>query len=253
MDSDNLKMIGGPGEYVLRTGAAPKIQEPQLLNVDGLISAPREFYEARKHLTRLVTGIGPMPFTPVEVPYFALVNTHVLFNLAKRKISLVTREKEYERECVTGTVYQSNEFSDFFASGSTFTPASLAKHLSKYRYLLADQGQGMRLISELRNFKASVSADVKQANDRRGNKENALVVSAESNVPLEFDVRMPLFMGEPPSRFKVEIYVEVLGGSSFELTLEAPDVPLVVDASILEIFDRELKPFKDAGFAVLSI
>lgn len=269
-----------PYKYIFGSGdTANEIKKPQPLNVEGLISAPRKFYEARKDLTRFIGKDGP-------VPYFERQNTYVLHSLTERKISLVYRNGEGDMECIAGSLDWSPEFLAFFSEGLTFTPEELLNLFIKYRYCLRYKEQATMLISELRNLKFSANEGAKKAKKGKGpqwqalvsmvkrlgkrlrfvnkqsqsqspdlesKKGNALEIFDKPKVFFIVSFYMPIFKGEPHVHFDVEIYSKVAADYSVKFTLESPEIPFIIQASILERFNCELRFFREEGFAVLPI
>lgn len=229
----------GPGVYEIRTGAALPLREPKQLQISGHITAPGNFYNARKHLG-------------TTYQFFPLAETHVLVCYEKMQITLVTDEKSYYAQTVTGQLSVAKEYQEFFVQ-NPFTAKDLAKHLRKYRYLFLDQQTAMALISELSMFKGKANLEVEDSNDKKGNKRNAIQVAAETTVPLQFDVELPLFAGETSQRLRVEVEVDVRGGSMFEFTIFAPDAYPIMQTTAREILDREATIFKTDGLTVLEV
>lgn len=228
-----------PGIYEVRTGAALPLREPKQVQITGHITAPGQFYNSRKHLDL------------VEA-YFKLAQTHILVCYERMQITLVTDEKSHYAQTVTGQLNVSKEYQEFFVQ-NPFTAKDLAKHLRKYRYLFLDQQTAMALISELSMFKGKANVEVEDSNDKKGNKRNAIQVAAETTVPLQFDVELPLFAGEASQRLRVEVEVDVRGGSMFEFTIFAPDAYPIMQTTAREILDREATIFKADGLTVLEV
>lgn len=247
MEKVELKIEPKNGEVIIRTGSAPEINPPVAIKIDGQISAPRIFYESRKdHQDARVSTI-------LDGPAFSPGNTHVIVNRDKTTITLYQGDQNYHQNEVSGQLLVSKEFKDLGINGQNGRRTQeLAKLLRKYSYLFTDREAGMKLISDLMNFKGSVNANVQDTKDTRGNRKNAIEVSVTSNIPVNFEISIPLFYGHPAIRIWVEIVLEP-NGANLDCFLQSDYVYEYFEKAADEIIDAEIKPFSDAGFAVIEV
>ena len=84
----------------------------------------------------------------------------------------------------------------------------LAQFLKRSRMFFADKEENMQLVTRLKNFKAKLTRNIEQSKDDRGNATNSLVQSFESELDLGFTLELPIFKGDEPVKFYVEILLE---------------------------------------------
>lgn len=230
---------GENGEIIIRTGDAPEIAPPVKIQISGEITAPRVYYEAKKgNIT----------------PDFKPGITHVIVSRDKAQIILIHNDKDYYQDQISGALVFSSECQalGINSTNSPKTPLELAKLLKRNRHLFADAEQGMRIISDLMDFQGTVKAEIKEAKDNRGNRKNSLAVSVETNIPVEFGLKIPMFKGQAAQYFGVEILLEA-NGNSILCFLESARFMEMVDREIDNIIDQEIAVFKDDGLAVIEV
>lgn len=238
--SIQINTVADRGEIVIRHGDAAKVYDPSPVRINGQITAPRRYYDSRKNAAE------PNPFFPIT-------ETHVLVNRQLGTIELVRNESDVFYDSIIGRLELSSEYQTLgINSGKSYTPADLAKALKALRYLFADKSTGMELVSQLNQFKATVSADVEATKDNRGNKKNALAVAVESNVPLEFNLKIPIFKGFDPVNLRIEIALDSRG-HAVDCFLESPEAMETIQDTRNIIFDEQLSDFEKDGITIIKL
>jgi hypothetical protein len=234
MQDPTIKIdASGNGEITFRTGKAPDIQPPVPIIFKGQIQAPRVFYEARKE-----------EFSPT--------NSHVVVSLEEKTICLKQNDRSAFANEITGELEFSPEYKALgINSDVSRSPQALAKVLKRYRFLFTDSHEGFKVIADLMAFKGSMKADVEASKDERGNKRNSVSVSVESNIPIEFNMRLPLFAGQPFITVTISILLES-EGQSINCFLESLGALERINTEALEIITKEIQPFIDAGLPILD-
>jgi hypothetical protein len=255
MEDVKLQITPAGPELVIRTGEAPKIEPPTPINISGQITAPRLFFEARKGQTRPVAGeslaIANLRTPPPEFP---ILDCHVIVDWNNRTIKFVQEDRSYWKNTITGTLNFSKVFREFDVNGTTpRRPQELAKLLKRYLFLFSDRENAMKLISDLMNFKGSIKADVEDSKDNRGNRKNSVAVAVETNIPVSFVLQLPVFDGRPKVAFPVEIVIEAQNNQAVDCYLQSTDVYEFIEEETSAILEEEIKPFQDAGFAVIEV
>jgi hypothetical protein len=234
------------GEIIIRHGDAPKVYDPIPIRITGQITAPRKFYDSRKSFLVMET-------TESEIPYFHRTETHVIVDRHQGHITLIRNESDQFREEITGRLEFSPEYEMLgINGGKSYQANDLAKLLRQYRYLFPDRDAGMRLVTELAQFRAVVTAETENSKDQRGNKKNALAVAVDSNVPLEFQLRIPIFKGFSPVDLKIEIALDSRG-HVVDCFLESPEALQTISDTRDLIFDEQLNAFLEDGITVIEI
>ena len=241
------------GEIIVRHGDAPKVYDPIPVRITGQISAPRRFYDSRKHIPaviELITEDGNKPGTGY---YFEKAHTHVIVDRHLAQITLIRNESYQFREEITGGLEYSPEYESLgINAGKAYSALDLSKVLRQHRYLFPDREAGMRLVTELAQFKAVVTAETENTKDQRGNKKNALAVAVDTNVPLEFQLRIPIFKGFSPVDLKIEIVLDSRG-HVVDCFLESPEALQTINDTRDLIFNEQLAAFMEDGITVIEI
>ena len=240
-----INLVPNGNELVIRHGEAAKVYDPVAVEISGNIKAPRKFYDTRKGISNYVDE--------KYIPYFGIDETHVLVDRYAGKITLVHKEQSEFATKITGTLSLSPEYQEIgINSGKSYTPAELGKMLRSKRYLFPELEDGMKLVAELMQFTAKVSADVEQKQDQRGNKKNALAVAVESNIPLDLVLEVPIFKGFAPVKLKIEIVLDSRG-HAVDCYLESPEALKTINEEKNKIFDTELFDLIQHGITVIEI
>ena len=124
-----------------------------------------------------------------------------------------------------------------------YSNMSLSDHIKMNRHYFEDKDVAMKLVAELRNIKVKVDKDAEHADNRRG---DVRILAAqriiESNIPAEFKIKLPVFVGEHPRVFNVEVEINP---HDFGCTLISPDLKEIIDLHSREIIDAELKAIRE--------
>lgn len=242
MDSENKKVVVNlpegttQAEVIIREGAACKILDPKApvkINLSGVIGAPVEFL--KKRLSE-VEQINPK-------------RCHVLVDRQKVSISLITSENdEYNTGKVVGTLQTHPKFIEFgINAGKNWEPNELGQFFKMNRAFFPDKAENMKLVSELKNFEATVNSKVEKQKSEKGDFKDNYSGVVMSNLPAAFTLELPIFKGMPAESIEVEFYASV-NGRDVALQLVSPGAcqlledlrDKVIDDEVVKI--RELSP-----------
>lgn len=234
-----------PGTYeiIIRSGEALELHDPKPLSETGVITAPADFYKIRKDEKRPGT----------ETPFFLKSSTLIRVNRRLGIIILLWDENSQFRQTITGSLNPSEYFDSLGINDySTMrTPNELATLLKRNRFLFTDSEAAMKLIADLSRFKATVQTEVNQEKDDRGNKKNMIATSVESNIPVQFEISIPMFKGLPPEKIMVSIGIEMQGQQAV-CYLESLQAKEYFESRRDAIFDEQLQVFKEDGIAIIE-
>ncbi len=183
-----------PIEVVLRRGFAANAVEPLptkapiKANIKGVISTPFDWLEKR------VDTVDPK-------------HAHILVNREQMTIMLVVDEHdEYKRGQIVGTVELTDEFSRFGINDPKrgWEPAALGQLIRLNRGLFEDREAAMRLVSNLKNFKAKAKSEIEKQRDPSGSMAEVYRSHVESNLPKSFTLNVALFKGTARTPIEVE-------------------------------------------------
>lgn len=118
----------------------------------------------------------------------------------------------------------------------------LAKFLKMNKTFFADKEKADTLIASLLSFKATITSDLEKANDGRGNSKDLVDRKTNSNMPTDFTLSLPVFVGGDIKTFRVEIGIDSTD-SSAKFWLESSELQDIIITDRDKIIDAELLKF----------
>lgn len=214
-------------EVIIRHGEAQVIRDPKIVDIIGVLNAPRTFYEKRKS-------------------EHAKLACHVLYSRSNREIRLILDERAYFNTQILGKLNVAPELREYGINGScsTSTSQDLMKFLRMRSMHFADKDKAKEIVNNLAKFKASVQVEIESADNQRGDLIKKFEQKVKSDIPLDFELEMVIFKGMPKKKFKVEIMFAI-NNATAELWLESPQLNEIMDVMLNKAIDDELKAFKD--------
>jgi len=240
MEND-IKITIEPGvkEVFFRTGDAPIIYPPEVIEFDGLISTPVDYFLSRQGQ---------------KDNYFDLSKTLVVVEISKGRITLYGNPSDKFGDVITGQLFSNpvlQEFNLVEGGGTRYvSPSDLADVFRRNLRFFASPDEGRRLIYELKNLKVNTNGKVDRTSDDRGNKKTNFEQAVESNVPVDFVLKIPVFHGGKPIAFKVEIFLEV-NGSSVTCSLFSAELIDLVERERDALITEAIKGFEDFGVTII--
>lgn len=194
-------------DIVIRFGDALPLQEPKYVSIHGTIDAPARWVEKRKD--DIVSA-----------------DAHILVDRDHMTITLNTDENNFYSNQIVGTLTLSTEMQEFgINTGEYMSCFDMADRIKQLRTYFETQQDAMKLVSELRNFKAKVDKELELSDDKRGNQKILRAQTVESNLPKSFNVNMPIFKGTEKRTFEVEVEINP---NDLSCTLVSPDAHDIV-------------------------
>lgn len=194
-------------DMVIRFGDALPLKEPKYVSINGTIDAPARWVEKRKD--DIVSA-----------------DAHVLVDRDRMTITLNTDENSAYMDQIVGTLTLSTEMQEFgINTGEYMSCFDMADRIKQLRTYFETQQDAMKLVSELRNFKAKVDKELELSDDKRGNQKILRAQTVESNLPKSFNVNMPIFKGTEKRTFEVEVEINP---NDLSCTLVSPDAHDIV-------------------------
>lgn len=235
-----VSIDGSVQELIIRQGEAPKIYDPEKLVFGGMIDAPATFFRTRR---------------ANDPNYFDLRKTVVYVDKDERKILLHQNPNDRFADNISGRLYDNPKVVELGLAGGSCSsyrsPAELSNLLRKYIRFFENPDVGRQLVHELKNVKAKVKGEVDKSSDDRGNKANRFEQSVETNIPVSFVLRMPIFQVSEPVLFAVDIFLEV-NGPSISCSLDSIQFEEIYEKEIDRILADNVAEFISAGVTVLS-
>lgn len=223
-------------EIIVREGEAPAVLDPKApvkIDLSGVIGAPVEFLELRRYDSE---QINPL-------------RCHVLVDREQVSITLITNEDdEYRRGRIVGKLTTHPKFSEFgINAGKGWEPNELGQFFKMNRAFFPDKTANMKLVTELKNFEATVNSKVEKQKSEKGDFKDNYSGVVMSNLPEAFTLQIPIFKGMPAETIEVEFYASV-NGRDVTLQLVSPGACQLLEDLRDRIIDvqgariRELSP-----------
>jgi hypothetical protein len=220
MENLTLKVESANGEIIFREGQALDLQPPEKIKIIGDINTVKSFIDKRK-------GIDPITG---KLQYISPSTAIVIVDKAALSLTLkLDPENIYGTE-VTAKLEMEPELLKFcIETNKKFTQQELIKLLKYGKRWFYDDAAHSDLLFAYMKLDVKVSADLKNdAPDGRGNKFNSFEKKVTSNIPADFIMSIPLFKGQEPKRFRVEICFDTTEGS-VKFWLESVEMVELID------------------------
>lgn len=122
--------------------------------------------------------------------------------------------------------------------GTPIDHQTLSRFIKMNRHYFENSETAMRLVSELQNIRIKTEKEYESADDRKGNaKEMIAQKLVESNIPDNFILKLPIFIGTDPVAVRVEIEINP---RDFTCELISPDLKQIIDQETKVIIDEQL-------------
>lgn len=228
----HVKLEGEQKELSIYTGKALEKQLPKKVHIEGAINAVSEYLNTRT----------PKPSTD-----------YVLFSRSKMRIEYVGDEKNPLGTTVIGLLTMNPDLEKLKINDDNTTkgPTEMSSFLKRHRSFFVDTEECMKICTALNNFNAKVNQELEKADDKRGNYKSVVEKTVTSNVPESFKLRLPIFSGDKPSVFNVEICFDV-SDASVVCWLESADLFDLKNSKRDELIDREVKLISKMGLIVIE-
>jgi hypothetical protein len=230
MEKQEVKITVEEGvkELVVRTGEAEKIHYLNKIDLQKLtISAAREFLEKP-----LVWNKDNKQIEDVSFIVFDYRNREILLNFDYRSST---------NDRIHGYLELDPDLVDFgINDGKSYTALEMGQFIRFRRHFFENKDVALNLEKELRDFRANVDKKVQMADDKRGNLTASIAQTVISNLPLEFFVNLPVFIGQPKRMIKLEIDINPM-----DLTC------VIVSPQLKEMIDIESKLIVDAEIGAI--
>ena len=227
MDNNiHVKLENESKELTILTGSALTPKEPRKVVLSGTITAPGDYAEARKET-----------FEPVDA--------NVVANYTDRTIVLVVNESDHYCSTITGKLELFPDLKELgINDNKLYSEKALLSKINFFGRYFVDQEAYNNLKSKLIDFKAKVDKTFVNADDYKGSSAIEKITKIEHEIPLLFELNIPVFTGGATKSFKVDICVSARdGGVSF--WLESVELYELIQRDTEAIFNLELSRLTD--------
>lgn len=208
MENINLKWESINGnEIIIREGQALPQREPVKINISGDIKTVSSFISGRKDVSDSIAGHQFINKGRAIVEVDKQARTIVLkLDPADPLGGVVTAKMELNPDLIEFCIN----------AKKTFKQKELVDLIKFSRLAFDDAEKHAMLLGAYRAFNAKAFIDMASDSDNRGNKSSSFNKKVETNLPIDFVLNIPIFKGQEPLKFHVEICLEVTdGGCNF--------------------------------------
>lgn len=235
----NISAAPGISELIIRHGDAAPVITPEQYRFDGNIEAPFTYLTGRNSAT------GDEHFNPKK--------SVLQINRKNGNIKLLQNPNDPIADVIVGTTEIAPELDGWkFNTDYRWRASDLAEFLRRNRRYFPDASKLAELIAELRSMKVTTNGDIQTADDKRGNKKSLFEQSVQSNIPVSFDVDLPIIAGQKPTRVKVEVFIEVTG-QSVSLMLDSIDVAELIVTERDRLLNEQITKFKPTNIPIVEL
>lgn len=235
MENLTLKIEPVNGEVIIREGQALPQKEPNKINIVGDIKTISSFVAGRKG--RAADSTGYQYINPAR----ALVEV----DKKGRSITLRLDPADPYGAVVTAKLEPNPDLQQFHINGKQqFSQRDLINLLKFSRLYFEDFGKHGDLLKAYQAFTARTSTNLANDADKRGNKNFAFDKKVETGLPATFIMNIPVFKGQEPRRFMVEICLDVTDAAA-SFWFESVELAEIMELEGEAIIRQELESCKD--------
>lgn len=212
---------------VVLIGKANTPKEPQSISIQGDFTAVGNFLRVKNKTANIFQEIKPE-------------NAIVVCDYDNLTIQLQTNPNDVLATTITGKAEFSKEYKEFgINQAKFFNREQLIKLFRFYRRYFPNKEENANLLGAYQNFTASVNKNIADNSDQRGNQSRQFQKTVRTDLPESFVVEIPVFKGEVPVSFPVEICIED-NDSGVRFWFESVELDELIQAKKEEMFKREL-------------
>ncbi len=224
----NVTVENGVKTLDIRHGELNKIHIPRALVVEGAAIGSVFEYLSKK-------GIDPDEIENSAVS-FSYEELYLKLSFAVRREAQPDRIEGKLKLHPDLDLWQINK-------AKKYTNQELSDFIKMNRHYFDNTDTAMKLVSELRSLKVKTEKELENADNRQG--DYRMVIGQrviESNIPKDFILKLPVFVGTDPVSVNVEIEVSA---SDFGCTLISPDLKKMIDLETRVLIDAELAKIRE--------
>lgn len=213
-------------------------REPIAVTISGNIDSPFNWLDQR--IVRL-----DVIDLPVNKHMVRQNEAHVLIDREKMSVNLVLHENcPFLKGYVSGSLEMHPDFIKWkINSGKTWEHKELSDFIKMNRSCFEDKATAMKLSMELADVKIKAETAIEKSDDNRGNARQLVAQRViESNVPVNFKLKVPIFKGTQIAVVEVEVWVNA---SSYAVTLVSPEANDIISDVRDSIIDKQKEKIID--------
>ena len=237
-DTPHLYIQADGGEVVIRHGDARPEVIAKRTKLSGTITAPADWVEQKKAATYIY-----------EEDW-----CHVVINRDKGTIVFRSNDEDATEggHTITGRLELATALSALnINSKRTYTAKQLGELLKMNRSLFADREENLKTVTDLQRFRATVTQELEKGDDLKGNKLYHFEQRVETEFDLRFKLATPIWKGQEPATFGVEIRYDVTDGNVV-YWLESVELKDLQDTQLDTIIDTQIARLREMGMPVIE-
>lgn len=169
-------------------------------------------------------------------------DSYIDFSVENRYIALSYNSRAVNPDNVKGVLRIHPDLETFqINSGKQYTTHALAQFIRMNRHYFETKDIALKLVTELQNFVAKVNKEIESSDDKKANVKMMIAQKVVSNIPTEFNLMLPIFLGSNKTSIKVEIDIDA---QDLTCTLVSPDLKELIDNESKAIIDNILLDIK---------
>jgi hypothetical protein len=230
-------MNGAQGSILtIREGKALEEKHPERFMIKGRIESVRQYLDARRGST-LAEG---------TLQHIDKDKAVIIVNEEELTITLKLDPNNPFGTEVIGQMQHNADLAGFQINKEhKFSRESLVKLLTFSRRFFNDAVEWENTLNAVRRLKVSSTSDISQDTDNRGNKELIFKKSVDSaNIPKSFILLIPIFKGQVPRKFSVDLCLEVTD-AGVKFYLESVELVELTEQDRKDIINKELLTYSD--------
>ena len=233
MKTEQININGLTGnEIIFREGKARDEFIPKPMSIIGIIDAPLRYIEKQMGSFPVVEKIDPMVYL-----------ARLTVDREAMTIILCVDPKGEVPDTIIGKLEVHEDFVKFgINSGDELTTTALAELFKMNRSCFKDRETAMKLVKELRSFKAKVDKEIEKTSDDRANYNLRKSQAVDSNIPESFYLNVPIFKGQPAKTIQIEININA---DSLNCSLISPEANDYIAEQKNMIIDEQIKKIED--------
>lgn len=208
-------------EVVIRHGQAAEIEKKQAVSLSGDFSSVIDFETKRRK-------------------QISEKDSHIIINTEKMEIIFVVNESDRVRHTVSGAMMLHPFIKEMHINEDhEYTIPGLLKLLKLNRRFFMTKTDHANMVKALSEFQAKTETTFVNSNDYKGSTAFSLVRKVTSEIPLEFQMKIPIFIGTEEREFQVKVEV-VPDGTSLVCSLVSVELAEMME----EITKAEIQKVK---------
>lgn len=244
-----LSTSAGENTLIVREGKAMELKEPLVINIAGDIDTVKSFVAKRylKEDPLTADQRAAVVTDNYNLQQFYKETAVVTFDKKNLSISLDVNPQDFYGPKVSGKLEVSDELAPFKINepSGIFSREQLVKLLRFNKRFFSDAAVHDNVLKAFQSLSLTGNTSLDASNDNRGNAAAKFEKKIDSSkIPTTFYMNIPVFKGQEPKKFLVEICLDS-SESSVIFWFESVELAELKDAIVDGIFDEQKKLFAD--------